>query len=126
MSHEKGLVSIIVVTWNSRKDIVRCLQSFRGQSYSLVETIAVDDSSKDGTAELVKSELPGVRGKSLDDVIRCRLRIPESGLDGLFEKADIMMLPYEPLSRHSTSGCLIRATVCGLPVIVSNASPKRF
>lgn len=46
MSHRKGVVSVIVIAWNSRKDIVSCHQSTRDQSYSPIETVAVDDSSE--------------------------------------------------------------------------------
>jgi GT2 family glycosyltransferase len=49
-------VSVVVVTWNAREWIERCLESVRGN-----EVIVVDNGSTDGTVELVRTEFPDVR-----------------------------------------------------------------
>jgi GT2 family glycosyltransferase len=49
-------VSVVVVTFNSREWIERCLESVRGY-----ETIVVDNGSTDGTVELVRERFPDVR-----------------------------------------------------------------
>ena len=49
-------VSVVVVTWNAREWIARCLESVRGN-----EVIVVDNGSTDGTVELVRTEFPDVR-----------------------------------------------------------------
>jgi N-acetylglucosaminyl-diphospho-decaprenol L-rhamnosyltransferase len=49
-------VSVVVVTFNSREWIERCLESVHGY-----ETIVVDNGSSDGTPELVRERFPDVR-----------------------------------------------------------------
>ncbi|HWH55440.1 MAG TPA: glycosyltransferase family 2 protein [Gaiellaceae bacterium] len=49
-------VSVVVVTYNSRDWIERCLESVRGN-----ETIVVDNGSADGTVELVREKFPEAR-----------------------------------------------------------------
>ena len=49
-------VSVVVVTFNSRAWIERCLGSVRGY-----EAIVVDNGSSDGTPELVREKFPDVR-----------------------------------------------------------------
>jgi glycosyltransferase involved in cell wall biosynthesis len=53
-------ISIIVVTYNDREKLLRCLASFGEQSWPREQTeiIVVDDSSTDGTAEAVKLDFP--------------------------------------------------------------------
>jgi N-acetylglucosaminyl-diphospho-decaprenol L-rhamnosyltransferase len=49
-------VSVVVVTFNSRAWIERCLESVAGH-----ETIVVDNGSTDGTPDLVREKFPDVR-----------------------------------------------------------------
>ena len=52
-------VSIVVVTWNSRPYIEKCLECLRTQTYTDYEIIAVDNASSDGTREyLNQNHLP--------------------------------------------------------------------
>lgn len=46
---EKGLISVIIVTWNSEATLPACLSSVRGQDYKAYEIIIVDNGSTDGT-----------------------------------------------------------------------------
>lgn len=46
-------ISIIIVTFNSEKDVKKCLDSIEKQTYKNHETIIVDNDSKDNTIELV-------------------------------------------------------------------------
>jgi N-acetylglucosaminyl-diphospho-decaprenol L-rhamnosyltransferase len=48
-------VSVVVVTWNSRHTLERCLDSVRGY-----ETIVVDNGSSDGTPAFVTEHFPDV------------------------------------------------------------------
>ena len=51
-------ISVIIVTWNSRYAVTRCLRSLESldkTSFTL-ETIVVDNHSDDGTAEMLESE----------------------------------------------------------------------
>ena len=43
--------SIIIVTYNKREDITRCLQSVRETAYDAFEVIVVDNASVDGSAD---------------------------------------------------------------------------
>jgi hypothetical protein len=55
-------LSIVIVTFNSAKDISACLGSLAAQTSSVdVETVIVDNASSDGTAEAVRVRWPGVR-----------------------------------------------------------------
>lgn len=55
-------VSVIVVSWNTRELLRRCLQSVEAASTpDEVEVFVVENASSDGSAEMVASEFPGVR-----------------------------------------------------------------
>ena len=49
----RGLVSVIVVSWNSAADLPRCLEGIRAQTHRDIELIAVDNASADGSASLL-------------------------------------------------------------------------
>lgn len=61
------MVAIIIVTWNNSKDIVACLTSLSKLEYSDFKIIVVDNSSSDGTLDLVRSQFPGVDAVSTGD-----------------------------------------------------------
>lgn len=52
-------VSIIIVSWNARSVIGNCLASLRAQIWQDFGVIVVDNASQDGTAEVVRRDLPG-------------------------------------------------------------------
>lgn len=55
-------VAVAVVTFESRREIGRCLASIGPAAHGVsVETWVVDNASRDGTADYVVSEWPGVR-----------------------------------------------------------------
>jgi len=51
---EKGLVSIIIPTFNRAKILYETLDSFLAQSYAQWECLVVDDGSTDGTQDVIK------------------------------------------------------------------------
>ncbi len=54
-------LSIIVVSWNVREELVRCLQSIReNPPCDEFEVIVVDNASTDGTVEAIRSNFPNV------------------------------------------------------------------
>lgn len=53
---EQPDVSVVVVTWNARDHIERCLESVRGR-----DVIVVDNGSTDGTVDLVRERFPDLR-----------------------------------------------------------------
>ena len=57
----KPLISIIVRTKNESYWIGKCLHAISKQNYENIETILVDNSSKDNTVQIVKKNFPKVR-----------------------------------------------------------------
>lgn len=47
----KPLVSVIIVTYNRKGDVVECIDSVLGSTYKRIEIIVVDNASSDGTVE---------------------------------------------------------------------------
>ncbi|HEV8306505.1 MAG TPA: glycosyltransferase family 2 protein [Methylomirabilota bacterium] len=57
-----GDVSVVIVSWNTREYLGRCLAAIPPAAGTLtVETIVVDNGSRDGTPAMVAGEFPGVR-----------------------------------------------------------------
>ena len=54
-------VSVVIVTWNGRQHLDRCLSSVQAQRGVTVETILVDNGSSDGTADDVRGRYPWVK-----------------------------------------------------------------
>ncbi|SVC37825.1 uncharacterized protein METZ01_LOCUS290679, partial [marine metagenome] len=48
------LVSVIIVTWNRKNDILETLESLQSQTYSNLEIVIVDNGSSDGTVEEIR------------------------------------------------------------------------
>ncbi len=63
---ETPLVSILVVTWNRKKDVLETVQSVYEQTYENFEIIVVDNGSGDGTIEALREFWPEVRVVALD------------------------------------------------------------
>ncbi len=59
-------VSIIIVTWNGRGHLERCLAAVSRQEGVEAETILVDNGSTDGTAAFVRDRFPWVRVVALE------------------------------------------------------------
>lgn len=57
-------ISVIIVSWNTRELLERCLRSVEGDvsvSGLRVQIVVVDNGSADGSAEMVARRFPGVR-----------------------------------------------------------------
>ena len=54
-------VSVIVLSWNRREDLRRCLDAVAAQTYADREIVVVDNGSTDGSADMVRSEYQAVR-----------------------------------------------------------------
>ena len=52
------MISVVIVTYNSRDHIGRCLESLQASG---AETVVVDNASQDGTADLVRQAFPAVK-----------------------------------------------------------------
>ena len=51
----RPLVSIVVVTYNSDREIAKCLESVARQTYSPVELLVIDNHSVDQTLDILRS-----------------------------------------------------------------------
>jgi GT2 family glycosyltransferase len=54
------MVSIIIIAFNEKKIISKCLESIRRQSYKNYEVIVYDNASSDGTSEFIKTNYPEI------------------------------------------------------------------
>ena len=54
MKNNQPLVSIIIVTWNRKEEILDALEAIGKQSYNNIEVVVVDNGSSDGTIEEVR------------------------------------------------------------------------
>jgi GT2 family glycosyltransferase len=54
-------VSIVIVNWNVRDLLRRCLHSITQYPASSIEVIVVDNASTDGSVDVVRAEFPAVR-----------------------------------------------------------------
>lgn len=58
------LVSILIITYNRKDSLVRCIESILKQGEKDIEIIVVDDASSDGTPTILKNKFPDVIVKS--------------------------------------------------------------
>jgi GT2 family glycosyltransferase len=55
-------LSIVIVSYNTREDLVRCLESVAGSPPSgSYEMVVVDNASRDGSADAIRARWPSVR-----------------------------------------------------------------
>lgn len=54
-------LAIVILSWNTRELLERCLDSVVGQAHGVaLEVVVVDNASRDGSADLVATKFPGV------------------------------------------------------------------
>jgi len=61
MPSANPVVSIVILSWNRKADLVTTLQAVFRQGYSHGETIVVDNGSTDGSPEMVRTLFPEAR-----------------------------------------------------------------
>lgn len=55
------MISVVIVNYNGKKHLKRCLSSLAGQTFTDYEVILVDNASSDGSPDFVKENFPEVR-----------------------------------------------------------------
>ncbi|MFC6102656.1 glycosyltransferase family 2 protein [Olivibacter domesticus] len=55
MQETKGLISIVIATYNAERYLLKCLESIRSQRFKNIEIIVIDGGSKDATISILKS-----------------------------------------------------------------------
>ena len=63
---ETPLVSIVIVTWNRKEDVLAAVQSVYDQIYPNCEIVVVDNAATDGTVNALREAYPAVRIIALD------------------------------------------------------------
>ncbi|HEV2287815.1 MAG TPA: glycosyltransferase family 2 protein [Candidatus Acidoferrales bacterium] len=66
-----SLISVVILTYRRRENLIRVLESVRAQAYEPREVIVVDNASGDGVVEFLKAEFPEVLLVSLRENIGC-------------------------------------------------------
>ena len=54
------LVTVIVLNWNGKDDVIECLQSLEKQVYRTFEVVVVDNGSTDGSQAAIRQDFPAV------------------------------------------------------------------
>ncbi len=63
---DPALVTILIITWNRKKDVLETVHSVYDQAYQNFEIVVVDNGSNDGTADALRQAYPGVKIVRLD------------------------------------------------------------
>lgn len=63
---DQPLVSVIIVTWNRKEDMIVTITSVYEQDYKQFEIIVVDNGSTDGTVSMLCEQFPDVRVIALE------------------------------------------------------------
>ncbi len=58
---EKEIISVIIVNWNGKKWLKKCLDSLLNQTYKNLEIIVVDNASTDGSVNFIKWNYKSVK-----------------------------------------------------------------
>src|SRR3989344_9257827 len=56
----RPLVSIVILNWNGKEHLARCLRSLARITYAPVEIIVVDNHSSDGSVAMARKKFPRV------------------------------------------------------------------
>lgn len=61
METQAHLVSVVILNWNGKKHLLKCLASLKSITYKPVEVIVVDNNSSDDSVSAVKKNFPWVK-----------------------------------------------------------------
>ena len=58
---ENILVSVVILTWERKEDVLAAVQSVYDQAYRNIEIIVVDNASTDGTVDALRAAYPAIK-----------------------------------------------------------------
>jgi len=90
MSTKQPLVSIIIVNFNGKGYLMKCLRSLKKQSYENIEVIVVDNASIDGSVEVIR-----------------KIKIPHSRLQIIVNKENLGFAEANNIGYQRTKGELV-------------------
>lgn len=61
------IVTVIIVNWNGKKFIQKCLEGLRNQTFHRFSTVIVDNGSRDGSSEFISRNFPEIKLINLSD-----------------------------------------------------------
>jgi GT2 family glycosyltransferase len=61
MSNKTPLVSVIILNWNGKKFIEKCIRSLMNVSYPSIEILFIDNASTDGSPELIETKYRNIK-----------------------------------------------------------------
>lgn len=61
LSKNEQLISAVIVNWNGKKWLKKCLSSLNNQTYKNIEIIVVDNASIDGSVEYLRTHYPKIK-----------------------------------------------------------------
>ena len=109
---EHPLITVFVLNWNRRDDLLRCLESIRGQTYRPIDMLVVDNGSEDGSAEAAERAFREANVVRLDRNYGCpggRNRgIPHAKGDYIFFVDNYGILHEQAVERSYRAMCIDR------------------
>lgn len=132
MPEHSVTVSVAIVTWNRREQVLRAIQSVYEQPYRPIEVVVADSASTDGTAEAIRDRYPDVKVVRLHENMGCpggrNIALANCAGDIIFSLDDDAWLP-----KGTISGCVekldenpgIGVISCGILPPGEAASKKR-
>ena len=64
---KEPLVSVVIVSWNRKDDILETIQAVYAQAYRNIEIVVADNASTDDTVKVLEHSCPDVRVVTLDE-----------------------------------------------------------
>ncbi|MCK4624953.1 MAG: glycosyltransferase [Phycisphaerae bacterium] len=108
-SSDRPLITVAVLNWNRKDDLLLALGSIRNQTYSPIEMLVVDNASTDGSAEAVEREFSEARVVRLDRNYGCpggrNRSIPHARGDFIFYCDNDGLLHRESVERAYQAMC---------------------
>lgn len=81
---KRGSVCAVVVTYNRKKLLLRCLTKILQQTYKVSRIFVIDNCSSDGSKEFIENELPEVFNDKFLNFVWIRLENNMGGAGGFF------------------------------------------